>query len=320
MTRKSSFLFLAIFLALISISFPLSRLFYKPKVFDCFLFFNEFDVLDIRLNELSNKVDKFILVESTRGFLNTEKPLYFLQNKERYAKFKDKIVHVVVDQFPQFGPVKETDYWEVENFQRNQILKGLKRCKPNKRDIILITDVDEIIRNEKIDQIIKLIDKKHNDVVFGEFECYKFFINRKQSDNLHLSIATSWETLSKYIGSAQSFRNLNGFAKGHAFNGFEVLEAVAKKYPKKRWKFARIQNLGWHFTSLGDFSHYLKKIASYSHVGTNNEHNRRLENIQREVSALQWRQIDTTFPKYVLANRDAPDIEKLIDQKETRFH
>jgi hypothetical protein len=81
----------------------ISKALYKPKVFDCFLFFNEFDVLDIRLNELNDKVDKFILVESTKGFSNKDKPLYFLENKERYAKFLDKIVHVVVDEWKSFS-------------------------------------------------------------------------------------------------------------------------------------------------------------------------------------------------------------------------
>lgn len=293
---------------------------YKPKIYDCFLFFNEFDVLDIRFNELKDKVDKFILVESTRGFVNQEKPLYFLQNKERYAQYGDKIVHVIVGEFPNFKPVKGTDYWEVENYQRNQIMKGLQRCSPNKRDIVLISDVDEIIRREKMDQIVELIDKKGKDVVFGEFEFYKFFLNRRQPDDWRISIATSWENLSKYIRSPQAFRNLSGFAKGHAFNGFEVLEAVAKKYPDKKWAFGRIRNLGWHFTSLGTFEKYLQKIASYSHLSVNNEQNRNIDNIRNEVKGLKWVEINDQFPKYVFANREKPELQALIDQTETKFH
>jgi beta-1,4-mannosyl-glycoprotein beta-1,4-N-acetylglucosaminyltransferase len=74
--------------------------------------------------------------------------------------FLDKIVHVVVDQFPEFPPIGTSDYLDTEFFQRNQIMKGLRRCHPNNRDIIIISDVDEIIRSNKIDQIVKLIDKK----------------------------------------------------------------------------------------------------------------------------------------------------------------
>jgi len=318
--KKLSLFVFVFFLFFVPSAKVLSKSLYKPKVFDCFLFFNEFDVLDIRLHELYNKVDKFILVESTRGFLNTPKPLYFQENKVRYAKFLDKIVHVVVDEFPEFSPVGNTDYWEVENFQRNQIMKGLKTCNPNKRDIVMISDVDEIIKNEKIDQIVKLIDKRGHDVVFGEFACYQHFINRKLPDYLKISIATSWENLSKYIRSAQSFRNLSGFAKGHAFNGFEVLEAVKKHHPSKKWAFARVRDLGWHFTSLGDYSKYLQKIENYSHVGMNTEHNRNLENIKKSIEQLEWCELNDQFPRYILANKENPQIQALIDQKETVFH
>jgi hypothetical protein len=65
-----------------------------------------------------------------------------------------------VDQFPEFPPIGTSDYLDIEFFQRNQIMKGLKRCHPNNRDIIIISDVDEIIRSNKIDRIVKFIDKK----------------------------------------------------------------------------------------------------------------------------------------------------------------
>ncbi len=260
------------------------------------------------------------MVESTRGFLNQEKPLYFLENKERYAKFLDKIVHVIVDEFPEFGPVGESDYWEVENFQRNQIMRGLKICKPNSRDIVIISDVDEILRNEKIPQLVKMIDKRQNDVVFAEFEFYKFFINRKLPFIWNVSLATSWENLSKYILTPQSFRNLSGFVKGHAFNGFEVLEAAKKHYPKKKWAFARIRDAGWHFTSMGSFEMFLQKIASYSHVNVNNEYNRKIENIKNEISQLQWCEITDQFPKYVAENKERLEACALIDQKNTIYH
>jgi len=72
------------------------------RIFDCFAFFNELDLLEIRLNELDPVVDKFILVESTRTFQKQFKPLYFNENKERFKKFLPKIEHVIVDHFPTF--------------------------------------------------------------------------------------------------------------------------------------------------------------------------------------------------------------------------
>ena len=69
------------------------------KVYDCFTFFNEFELLEIRLNELDSVVDKFVLVEASKTHQGKEKPLFYNENKDRFKKFQDKIIHVIVD-FP----------------------------------------------------------------------------------------------------------------------------------------------------------------------------------------------------------------------------
>lgn len=84
-------------------------------LFDCFTFFNELDLLEIRLEELSSVVDWFVLVEATRTFSGRPKPLYFEENKERYSKFLHKIVHVKLGYMPE----KPSSAWELEAFQRN---------------------------------------------------------------------------------------------------------------------------------------------------------------------------------------------------------
>mgnify|MGYP003659202461 CR=1 FL=1 len=67
-----------------------------PKIYDCFQFFNELDILDIRLNELDSEVDYFIVVEAELSHQLKPKPLYFEENKKRYSKFLHKIIHLVV--------------------------------------------------------------------------------------------------------------------------------------------------------------------------------------------------------------------------------
>ena len=69
-------------------------------IFDCFTFFNELDILEIRLNEMAPMVDRFVLVEARKTFQGADKPLYFDQNKARFTPFLDKIEHVIVD-FPE---------------------------------------------------------------------------------------------------------------------------------------------------------------------------------------------------------------------------
>ena len=59
-------------------------------IYDCFTFFNEFDLLEIRLNELDSVVDKFVLVEATKTFSGLDKPLYFNENKNKFNKFEGR--------------------------------------------------------------------------------------------------------------------------------------------------------------------------------------------------------------------------------------
>lgn len=107
-------------------------------IYDCFTFFNELELLELRLNELAGIVDKFVLVEATQTHTNQLKPLYFQENRARFSAFRDKIIHVVVDDLPV-----SKDAWVPENFQRNAIARGLVNCQPD--DFILVSDLDEKI-------------------------------------------------------------------------------------------------------------------------------------------------------------------------------
>ena len=109
----------------------------SPTIYDCFTFFNELEILKIRLNEMYDAVDYFVLVESEETFRGAPKPLFFYENKNAFTRYKDKIIHIIVK-----GKFETGSPWAREAFQRNQIMRGLENCKKN--DIILISDVDEI--------------------------------------------------------------------------------------------------------------------------------------------------------------------------------
>ena len=68
----------------------------RPKVYDCVLFFNEPELLEIRLNELYDSVDKFVIVETIENFQGKLKPLYFEENRHLFKKFEDKIIHIAL--------------------------------------------------------------------------------------------------------------------------------------------------------------------------------------------------------------------------------
>ena len=70
------------------------------RIFDSFIFFNELELLEMRLNILGDVVDKFVLTESPFTVSGNEKPLYYEENKDKFAKWHDKIVHNITEEIP----------------------------------------------------------------------------------------------------------------------------------------------------------------------------------------------------------------------------
>lgn len=107
-------------------------------IYDCFTWFNEFDILDIRLNELYDTVDKFVIVEANQTFRGVEREPLLLKHRERYEQFWDKIIPICVN-------LTGKTPWDREVCQRNDIGYGLvDNAQPD--DIIMVSDADEIPR------------------------------------------------------------------------------------------------------------------------------------------------------------------------------
>ena len=134
------------------------------KIFDCFMFFDENVILDVRLNILNQFVDYFVIVESRYNHNGHEKDLNFDINK--YKNFKDKIIYIIHENVPK--EIKRINNHDSdheknakyifnaafrENDQRNSIINGLN--KAGEDDIILISDVDEIpnLKNVRFQEI-----------------------------------------------------------------------------------------------------------------------------------------------------------------------
>src|SRR5215469_3785074 len=108
------------------------------RVFDAFLFCDELDLLEARLIELNSAVWRHVLVEAPVTFQGNAKPLFFAENRERFAPWKDKIVHVVADLDGHQG------HWAREHASREAIWQGLDGLRGD--DIFMLSDVDEIPR------------------------------------------------------------------------------------------------------------------------------------------------------------------------------
>ena len=107
-------------------------------IFDGFTFFNETEVLKLRLTELWDVVDRFILVEAPYTHTGNKKPLYYGDNLETFQPFSSKIIHVVVDDLP-----RDSNPWVPENFQREAIRRGLSEA--SSEDWVMVSDVDDFI-------------------------------------------------------------------------------------------------------------------------------------------------------------------------------
>ena len=148
-----------------------------PKIYDCFLFDHELDMLNLRLHEMGDYVDHFILVESRHSHTGKDKELYFQKHKDLFKKFRHKIEHIVIDlpnevlYEPHPNGVNEEDRLNKfrENYNRNAIKDALLKISPRDNDIILVSDVDEIWD----DDILRRL--KNNQV---EFKTFKTILQR----------------------------------------------------------------------------------------------------------------------------------------------
>src|SRR5690606_38718308 len=120
----------------------------SPKIYDAVIFFNELELLKIRFEELYDVVDHFVVVEGSLTFTGNQKPLYFAENRHLFSRFEDKIIYVLVEDFPPATSDPQRDSWTREIHQRNGIIRGLCNCADE--DVIIISDTDEIPRREVI--------------------------------------------------------------------------------------------------------------------------------------------------------------------------
>lgn len=204
------------------------------KIIDCFIFYNEFDMLEFRLKELDGLVDKFVLVESTKTFVGKEKPLFFEENKERYEKYLHKIIHIVEDGLNHSNP------WTNETTQRNAIDKGIKQLSLNDDDIILITDVDEIPDTNTIKEL--KAKKSVKSLMTLRQEMYYYNLTCKFNGVWHFPKVINYGTY-KTINSPQRVRMGGGSV---------------------------VQKGGWHFSYFGDVNFIKNKIQNFSHQEYNN--------------------------------------------------
>lgn len=198
----------------------------KSMIYDCFPFFNEVEILHIRMDLLADVVDRFVIVEMNRDHRGREKPYNFLKVQDEFAQYKDRIIYVQPQNIPAFKGIGD---WTLENFQRNCITMGLSDAEPE--DIICVSDCDELINP---DILKRLKEQEHGysqepmtkilDIgalaLEQEYYCYFFNCRLRKKQNTSLII---------------KYKNL--------------IEPHAIRTVKDLLPF--IKNGGWHLTYFG---------------------------------------------------------------------
>ena len=253
------------------------------RIFDCFLYNGEKIVLDIRLNTLSEYIEKFIIVESKYDHQGNKKKLIF--KIDDFKKFKEKIIYLVIENFPE-----KLSNWERENFQRNYIINGLSSAGAD--DYVIISDVDEIPDLTKINSL--------GNFKFSVFEQKMYYYKINLLNKTNPFWYGSRACKKKYLKSPQWLRSQK-----------------IKKYPF--WKFNKIKwniikNGGWHFSFLMSPEEIKKKLASFAHSEYNNRKYTNLKKIEDSIKnkmdlfdrpILYEKNIfDKTFPDYVVNNKE----------------
>ena len=272
-------------------------------VYDCFTFFNELDLLEIRLNVLKDVVDKFVLVEAGETHTGKIKPFLYKENSTRFAPFEDRIIYVNIERFPLgYSP------WERECYQRNEILKGLGDAKDT--DIVLISDLDEIPRPELVAEYAQ-----KPGVWSFNMRSFGFYLNWEdvRSRNMCGTKMLSFHDLKTGFDGIETF--YNEFLPPSLNVGTTVSKIRRRNFPTARGGQKRLHNAGWHFTCLGGASAILTKMKAVApHAGfdpddptlTVEKINALLEKGQGPALKMNCFAvpIDSSYPRYLIENQD----------------
>lgn len=278
------------------------------KVYDVFTFFNELDMLELRLEMLNDYVDKFVIVECVETFSGNKKPLYYDENKDRFKKYHHKIFHHVTHNPPKsFKDLqerilsKETDdftkkvcinalttsnvppgelHWLKEFYQKEFIRLAIKNAGAEENDLCFVGDLDEIW-NPDLDYS-----------VIDDYNIYKLrqivyigYLNNRSNENWAGTLLTR-------------YKNIKGACLNHL-----------RTSSKTNYTF--IDNAGWHFSFMGGEDKIKLKIESYGHQEFNNDivKNQVMKNLESGKDILGRSEFyytidETNLPKYLKDNKE----------------
>lgn len=279
-------------------------------VFDSFIFFNELDLLEVRLNVLKDVVDYFVLTESPFTVSGNEKPLYYLENKDRFGKLNDRIIHNITEEIPNdYNSEKYlvknpyyTNYDEYSSaardrvinipirfqravFNRDNSIQGVLKAGAKSDDIILTSDADEIANPLVLEQIDTWFNPDNHYIMLCKAFYYK----------LNLIFYDKWEGT-----RVSTLRKL------------EEYSIDMMRQPHLNEQAYLVEDGGWHWSFFGDIETMRQKLNAYEHQENNTDDNQnllecRVKENKDPFGRHQFDQvavpIDDSFPKYIQDNQ-----------------
>ena len=233
----------------------------QRKIVDCFIFYNELEMLKYRLNVLNDTVDYFIIVEARQTHIGASKPLYFNENRHLFEKFSSKIIHIVVDLLFTKDTINipNGDQWKNEKYQRNCIHHGIKQIesKLNPEDLLIIADLDEIPDPETLKQLKNSSIILVNGISSFEQDFYYYNLNSKRNEKWYHAKVLTFKKYNELAMNCSDIRfvNCNELVKG-----------------------------GWHLSYFGDSQFIKNKLENFAHQEYNSFKFTDPDEIQKKIN------------------------------------
>jgi len=247
------------------------------KIYDCFMFFDEEMLLDLRLNILNEYVDKFVITESKFTHSGNIKNRNF--DIKNFQKFKNKIDYFYIEDEPKTvkkilssdsiqkkNEKKVLNALKRENYQRNCLMKGIEKI--DDKDLIILSDVDEIPNLETID-----FKNIKNNILLFEQKMFYYKFNLLYSKLLWYGTKVCKKKCFLY---PQWLRNIK--VKKYPFWRIDVLFSK-KKYTNIKF----IKNGGWHFTNIKTPENLHNKMINFLHHQEYEESNFSKEDMEKFI-------------------------------------
>lgn len=255
----------------------------KPRIFNLVPFNDEVTMIKIRLREMADWVDKFVIVEGGATFTGAPKPLKFEALRAELAEYESKLLYVPVETFPDYIDAP----WSRDFYQRDMAISALSGLW-SPEDLVLLTDADEILNRRVLDGVL-------TPMVPLRMWTHRYFLNYRA--------ATGAKRSDYWTGVVGKARHLAEY--GCSYTRFTLGRA------SQEW--GQINRAGWHFTSINDAAGIARKFASFAHQEINK---RKLQNVPYMTGVLnrirsgemeeEWERsaIDDSFPLYVREHQD----------------